>query len=210
MWGIPHSPSFFRLFSREEVPALSEVSATQNDRVPAVFRKLEKIKPLYDWTYKILMVICKILLVGDILITCWSVAGRYIPFITDPHWSEEVVLTLMVYMTVLSASLAIRKAAHIRMTAFDRFLPKKLINTLDLIADIAVMALGICLVVYGIRFCNSPLSLRGKYASIPTLSKMWQYLPVPVAGVSMIIFELEQIFQHLEKYWKPDEEKEAA
>ena len=178
--------------------------------VPRIFRSLEKIKPLYDWTDKILMFICKLLLIGDILITCWSVAGRYIPFITDPHWSEEIVLTLMVYMTVLSASLAIRRAAHIRMTAFDRYLPKKLLKSLDLLADIAVLVLGVYLVVYGITFCNSPLSLRGKYASIPTLSKFWQYLPVPVAGVSMIIFELEQIFQHLEAFWLPDKpEKEA-
>ena len=172
-------------------------------KVPQVFRSLEKIKPLYDWTYKILMFVCKILLIGDILITCWSVAGRYIPFITDPHWSEEVVLTLMVYMTVLSASLAIRRAAHIRMTAFDRYLPDKVVKALDLLADIAVLVLGVYLVVYGIRFCNSPLSIRGKYASIPSLSKFWQYLPVPVAGVSMIIFELEQIFQHLEAFWLP-------
>lgn len=179
-------------------------------KVPQIFRSLEKIKPLYDWTYKILMFVCRILLIGDILITCWSVAGRYIPFITDPHWSEEVVLTLMVYMTVLSASLAIRRAAHIRMTAFDRYLPDKVIKALDLLADIAVMVLGVYLVVYGIRFCNSPLSIRGKYASIPTLSKFWQYLPVPVAGASMIIFELEQVFQHLEAFWLPAKKKEVA
>ena len=178
--------------------------------VPQIFRSLEKIKPLYDWTYKVLMFICKILLIGDILITCWSVAGRYIPFITDPHWSEEVVLTLMVYMTVLSASLAIRRVAHIRMTAFDRYLPEKVVKVLDLLADIAVLVLGVYLVVYGIRFCNSPLSIRGKYASIPTLSKFWQYLPVPVAGVSMIIFELEQIFRHLEAFWLPEKKKEAV
>ncbi len=177
--------------------------------VPAFFRKLEKIKPLYDWTYKILMFICRILLIGDIVITVWSVAGRYIPFITDPHWSEEIVLTLMVYMTVLSASLAIRKAAHIRMTAFDRYLPSKVIKTLDLIADIAVLVLGVYLVIYGFAFCNSPLSLRGKYASLPGLSKFWQYLPVPVAGISMIIFELEQIFRHLEAFWLPDKKEEA-
>lgn len=176
-------------------------------KVPSVFRSLEKIKPLYDWTYKILMFVCKILLIGDIVITCWSVAGRYIPFITDPHWSEEVVLTLMVYMTVLSASLAIRRMAHIRMTAFDNYLPRKVLLVLDLLADIAVMVLGIYLVVYGIRFCNSPLSINGKYASIPTLSKFWQYLPVPVAGVSMIIFELEQIFRHLEAFWLPADDK---
>lgn len=179
--------------------------------VPAVFSKLEKIKPLYDWTYKILMFICKILLIGDILITVWSVAGRYIPFITDPHWSEEIVLTLMVYMTVLSASLSIRRMAHIRMTAFDKYLPKKALKCLDLLSDFAVLALGVCLVIYGIRFCNSPLSLRGRYASLPGLSKFWQYLPVPVAGVSMIIFEIEQIFRHLESFWLPDQkEKEAV
>jgi len=187
------------------VPSLSDV------KIPAFFTTLEKIKPLYDWTYKVLMFVCKILLIGDILITCWSVAGRYIPFITDPHWSEEIVLTLMVYMTVLSASLAIRRGAHIRMTAFDRYLPPKVVKVLDLVADLAVMLLGVYLVIYGIRFCNSPLSLRGKYASLPGLSKVWQYLPVPVAGVSMIIFELEQVFQHLEAFWRPDQPgKEAA
>ena len=181
--------------------------------MPAFFRTLEKIRPLYDWTYKIIMFICKLLLIGDILITSWAVAGRYIPFITDPHWSEEIVLTFMVYMAVLSATLAIRKGAHIRMTAFDTYLPKKVLVVSDILADLAVMILGIILVVYGIRFCNSPLSLRGKYASIPTLSKVWQYLPVPVAGIGMIVFELEQLFLHIGDFFKKEEnntEKEAV
>jgi TRAP-type C4-dicarboxylate transport system permease small subunit len=173
--------------------------------LPAFFRTLEKIRPLYDWTYKIIMFICKLLLIGDILITSWAVAGRYIPFITDPHWSEEIVLTFMVYMAVLSATLAIRKGAHIRMTAFDTYLPKKVLVVSDILADIAVLILGIYLVKYGIKFCNSPLSLRGKYASLP-LSKFWQYLPIPVAGIGMIIFELEQIFQHLEELFVKEKE----
>ena len=177
--------------------------------MPALFRTLEKIKPVYDWTYKILMFICKLLLIGDIVVTAWAVAGRYIPFITDPHWSEEIVLTLMVYMAVLSATLAIRRGAHIRMTAFDSYLPKKTLLVSDILADIAVLVLGIVLVYYGIKFCNSPLSLRGKYASLP-LSKFWQYLPIPVAGVGMIIFEVEQIFLHIEALYLENKKKEAA
>ena len=177
--------------------------------MPAFFQALEKIKPVYDWTYKILMFICKLLLIGDILITAWAVAGRYIPFITDPHWSEEIVLTMMAYMAVLSATLAIRRGAHIRMTAFDTYLPKKVLLVSDVMADIAVLILGIFLVKYGIKFCNSPLSLRGKYASLP-LSKFWQYLPIPVAGVGMIIFELEQVFQHIGAFFVNDEKKEVA
>ena len=178
--------------------------------MPAFFKTIEKIKPVYDWTYKILMFICKLLLIGDILITSWAVAGRYIPFITDPHWSEEIVLTFMAYMAVLSATLAIRRRAHIRMTAFDTYLPRKVLLVSDILADIAVLVLGVVLVVYGIRFCNSPLSIRGKYASIPTLSKFWQYLPIPVAGVGMIVFELEQVFLHLEELFVKDKGKEAA
>ena len=174
--------------------------------MPAFFRAVEKIRPVYDWTYKILMFICKLLLIGDIVITAWAVAGRYIPFITDPHWSEEIVLTLMVYMAVLSATLAIRKGAHIRMTAFDTYLPRKVLMASDGLADLAVLILGIVLVYYGIKFCNSPLSLRGKYASLP-LSKFWQYLPIPVAGAGMIIFELEQLFLHIEAFFVKEEKK---
>ena len=177
--------------------------------MPGFFRAVEKLKPVYDWTYKVLMFICKLLLIGDIVITAWAVTGRYVPFISDPHWSEEIVLTLMVYMAVLSATLAIRRGAHIRMTAFDSYLPKKVLLVSDILADIAVMVLGVVLVYYGIKFCNSPLSLRGKYASLP-LSKFWQYLPIPVAGVGMIIFELEQIFQHIEALYLENKKKEAA
>lgn len=166
--------------------------------MPAFFRTVEKFKPVYDWTYKIILFLCKLLLIGDIFVTSWSVLGRYVSFIDDPHWSEEIVLTFMAYIAVLSATLAIRKRSHIRMTAFDGKLSPKTIVVLDLIADLAVMALGIILLVQGIKFCNSPLASRGKYATMQ-LSKVWQYLPIPVAGGSMIIFELEQLFQNIER-----------
>ena len=178
--------------------------------MPAFFRKMEKLKPVYDATYKALLFLCKLLLIGDILITAWAVAGRYLPFITDPHWSEEMVLTLMVYMAVLSATLAIRKRAHIRMTAFDPYLSPLAIKVSDLLADVAVFALGTVLTVYGIKLCTSPLASLGHYASIPTLSKFWQYLSIPVAGVGMMIFELEQIFQRIEALFEREEGGKTA
>ena len=174
--------------------------------MPKFLESIARLRPLYDWTYKILMFICRLLLIGDIIITTWAVLGRYIPFITDPHWSEEIVLTFMVYMTVLSATLAIRKRAHIRMTAFDNKLPRRVIQVLDLLADLAVLALGVVLLIYGIKSVNSPLSLRGHYASLPNLSKMWQYRPVPLAGLGMIVFERELVFLHMEDFFKKDEQ----
>ena len=61
--------------------------------MPAMFEKIDKIKPAYDVTYKCVLFLCKVLLVVDILITSMAVAGRYIPFIPDPEaWVSEVVL----------------------------------------------------------------------------------------------------------------------
>jgi len=169
------------------------------------FTTIKKLRPVYDASYKVLMTLCKLLLIGDIAITLWAVAGRYIPFIKDPSWSEEIVLTLMVYLTVLSAALALRKGAHIRMTAFDRSLSPKMLTLTDILSDLLVMELGAVMLATGIKLLDSPLCRLGKYSSLPKLSKFWQYIPVAIAGGSMILFELEQLFQHLEKLLLTDE-----
>lgn len=56
-----------------------------------LFQSIDKLKPLYDKAYQFVMFLCKVLLVVDIGITCMS------------------------YMAVLSAALAIRRNAHIRL-----------------------------------------------------------------------------------------------
>lgn len=170
------------------------------------FNAVDKIKPLYDVTYKVMLLICKLLLIADILITSMSVLGRYISFVPDPAWSEEIVLTLMSYMAVLSAALAIRRGAHIRMTAFDVYLPKKLIKVLDLVADVFVMGLAIVMLTVGWKYAVN-IGNKGVYVSLPKLSRFWMYFPIPVAGLAMIIFELEAIYNHIKSFFVKEGEK---
>ncbi|MBP3452826.1 MAG: TRAP transporter small permease [Clostridia bacterium] len=176
--------------------------------MPKIFSVLDKVKPVYDIAEKIMMLICKLLLIADILVTCYMVIGRYLTFVPAPVWGEQVVLTLMVYMAVLSATLAIRSNGHIRMTCFDRYLPKKAVMVLDIISDILVMVLGYVMLVHGWTAAIK-LGARGFYDSLPWLSRFWMYLPVPVAGAGMIIFEIEQLYQHIKAFFIK-EEKEVA
>ncbi len=148
--------------------------------------------------------ICKLLLIADIIITTMSVIGRYVPFIPDPAWSEEVVLTCMSYMAVLSAALAIRRGAHIRMTAFDVYLPKIVVKVLDILADLAVCVLGIIMLVVGWNYATT-LGGRGFYVSMPWLSRFWMYFPVPLAGVAMVIFEIEALYNHIKSFFVKEE-----
>ena len=172
--------------------------------MPTIFDKLDKIKPIYDMIYKVILFICKILLILDIIITSMAVAGRYISFIPDPSWSEEIVLTFMAYMAVLSAALAIRRGAHIRMTALDNYLPKTLIKFLDILADIAVLLLALVMIVVGWQYATG-LGAKGFYTSIPKLSKFWMYFPVPLAGVAMLVFEIESLYNHIKGIFVKEE-----
>ena len=103
----------------------------------------------------------------------------------------------------LSAALAIRRGAHIRMTAFDNMLPPKLVKSLDLIADVAVCILGIIMLVVGWHYATT-LGGRGTYVSMPWLSRFWMYFPVPLAGVAMIVFEIEAIYNHIKAFFVKD------
>lgn len=170
------------------------------------FKAVDKFKPVYDVAYKIVLFLCKLLLVADILITCMSVLGRYVPFIPDPAWSEEVVLTLMSYMAVLSAALAIRRNAHIRMTAFDRYLPSAVIKALDIISDLCVFVLAIVMVVVGWKYAST-LGAKGSYVSMPSVSRFWMYFPIPIAGVAMIVFELEALYNHIKNIFVKEGDK---
>ena len=173
--------------------------------MPKIFQTLDKVKPVYDAAYKFVLFVCKLLLTADIVITsvcvvgasaCHPVVGRYVSFVPDPAWSEEVVLTLMSYMAVLSAALAIRRNAHIRMTAFDAYLPKNVIKVLDILADVAVFILAIVMIIVGFSYATG-IGAKGNYVSMPWLSKFWMYFPIPLAGVAMVVFELEAIYNHI-------------
>ena len=172
---------------------------------------MEKLKLFYDWMYKITLFVCKVLLVADILVVCFTVLGRYVSFIPDPTWTEEITLTLMSYMAVLSGALAIRRGAHIRMTSFDRYLPKKLINVLDILADIAILALAYVMIVEGFKYADG-IGGKGFYPSLPWLSKKVMYMPIPVAGIAMVIFELESLVNNIRRLMgkKVYVEKEAT
>lgn len=172
--------------------------------MPRFFVVMDKIKPVYDAVDKALMFLCKVMLIADIILACFAVSGRYLPFLTPPIWGEEAILTIMSYMAVISAALAIRRGAHIRMTVFDRYIPQVAISIMDIIADLAVCALAYVMIVYGWQYTTT-LGSVGTYVSMPWLSRFWMYFPIPLAGVAMLVFEVESIYQHVRKLFVKEE-----
>ena len=150
------------------------------------------MKQVFNRVYQCIMILCKIFLIIEILIAALVVVTRYLPGIVVPTWSEETILTCMIYMAMLSAALGLRRNAHIRMTVFDRLLPKATVKALDLFGCVAVLAFALAMVYYGWNFAVT-MGMKGAYASMPFISKFWLYFPIPLSGLVTALFEVEQI-----------------
>lgn len=153
---------------------------------------------ILDHLYRIIKVICQIFLVAEILITSMAVAGRYISFIPDPAWSEELTLTCMIYMAFIGASLAVRKKTHIRMTSFDQYMPPKVVQFIEIFDDLLVLAFSAMMLFVGFPYALK--AGKATYVSLSWLSKFWLYAPVPFAGAAMCIFQLEILVKDIKKF----------
>ncbi|MBQ7372761.1 MAG: hypothetical protein IJW67_12945, partial [Blautia sp.] len=80
----------------------------------------------------------------------------------------------------------------------DRYLPKVVINILDVAADIGVLILAFVMIRYGFQYANG-IGAKGFYPSLPWLSKRYMYLPIPIAGIAMVVFEAESLFNNVLK-----------
>ena len=67
---------------------------------------------------------------------------------------------------------------------------------LDIISDIVVLAFAVIMLIVGIKYAST-IGSKGTYVSMPSVSRIWMYLPVPVAGAAMIVFELETFYAHV-------------
>ncbi len=82
------------------------------------------------------------------------------------------------------------------MTALDNYLPKSLVKALDILSDAGVLILAVIMIVVGWKYAQG-IGSKGTYVSMPFLSRFWMYFPVPLAGVAMVIFELEALYNHI-------------
>ena len=129
------------------------------------------------------MTLCKIFFVGMVVVTAYVVFGRFV-LNNSPSWGEELALLCMVYMSMISAALAIRKDTHIRMTVIDLFLPEKVVNFFKGMAQVMIFCFSWFMIIYGWQFAQ--LMGRSMMTGLRVKS-MYLYLAIPIAGVALCL-----------------------
>ena len=138
-----------------------------------------------EWLGRILSLACAVLLVAEIVLLLAGVVSRY-GFHRPLVWDDELAGVLFLWLTMLGAVLALRAAAHMRMTAFvSRFSGpvRRALNAVSLTAIVLFLA---CIAVPAMKY------VQGE--QIVTLSTMdvslaWRAAAMPV-GVGLMLLSL--------------------
>lgn len=81
----------------------------------------------------------------------YGVIGRYLPFVRNPRWTQELGILCMVWLCFLSSGYAIKEGLHVRMSIINYLVPKKLASFLHRAAYVLLLAINVIWVVYGIQ-----------------------------------------------------------
>jgi len=160
------------------------------------------LRKFYDAVYWVFLTFCKLLFIASICITSYVVFMRFVLSKT-PRWGEQAILMCMVYMALISASLAIRTDKHLRVVLIQYAFPVKIrakaMEVLHSLSQVMIFLFSLFMIVYGYQF--TMLMTRSVLSGIP-IAKAWLYAAVPVAGLCMLLMQSERFVLFILKILK--------
>lgn len=163
-------------------------------------KRWDSVTRFYDKVYWLFMSFCKCCFILMVALTSYVVFNRYI--IKSPlTWGEPIVLMCMVYMSLISAALAIRKDTHIRMTIIDFIVPRKISDVLKCCAHIGITFFSWFMIIYGFQFCK--IAAKSTMTGVG-IKNVWLYLSVPIAGIALALMESERLLNFIKRRLYPE------
>ena len=75
---------------------------------------------LADGLSGIMIIICVIIFAVMVFAVSYGVIGRYIPFIKNPRWTQELAILCMVWLCFLGSGYGIKEGLHVRSNILCR------------------------------------------------------------------------------------------
>lgn len=155
-------------------------------RIKEIFlRFFDRYSQFTGLVSRISLIIAYVLLVSVTIVALLAVFYRYV--LNDPiQWAEEVARYILIWMTLIAASVAIRERKHVNLTSMLMRLP----NKIALIIEIALYL--IIIFIIGIIAEQSSIMLITRSIKVLSaslqISMVWAHAALPV-GFGLILIQ---------------------
>jgi TRAP-type C4-dicarboxylate transport system permease small subunit len=151
-----------------------------------------------------LMILCGILLFGFCTTVILDIVTREIrhPWL----WLQEVTSTFFIYATFVGTAAAARRNDHLTLTAVADALHGRTRLIVELATRTIVLAVALCFIWFGyLNFLRGFSSFR-----MPSMTPIASlYAAIPLCGMLVALFMIEQLVNGLRNGFEHDEDDEA-
>jgi TRAP-type C4-dicarboxylate transport system permease small subunit len=160
-----------------------------NDRHHIVLQRDRHLKwRALDGIELVLMVLCGIAIGGfSISVVCDIVTRTLgVPWL----WLQEVTSAFFIYGSFIGLAVATRRSDHLMLSAITESLTGSVRHAVEIFNRLVILVCGLCMVWFGwANFLHGFGSFR-----MPSLTPLaWWYLAIPISGVFVCLFAIEQI-----------------
>lgn len=152
---------------------------------------MPKVKKYLGYVVKIEKYICSLLLVVMLIICFVAVVMRYM-FDKPLVWSEEVILTLLIWFGFLCISIGIFGDSHIAIESVYKLFPSGVRKGLDLLRHALLLGFGCLMVYYGWQVFKINLIKRLPATQWP---QAIQYFPMILGGSLSVVFSTVNLIE---------------
>lgn len=98
---------------------------------------------------KIMMALCILIFAVMVASVSYGVVGRYVKYIKNPRWTQELAILCMVWLCFLGSGYAIKEGLHVRMVVINAIVPPKVAKFLHMLAYVLLLLVNLAWVWYG-------------------------------------------------------------
>jgi TRAP-type C4-dicarboxylate transport system permease small subunit len=109
-------------------------------------------------------------------------------------WPEEVARFLMIWITFLGGSIALKRGVLVSFQFLTNLLPVKAAKILNLLIKLIILGFLICFLYYG----HIALNMYKRFTTLGThISYFWPALGLYIGGIIMIVHVIHSLFKEL-------------
>ena len=143
----------------------------------------------YFWLLQQLLTGLLVLLLFPVLI---QVLSRFISFIPRYIWTEEIARFAFIWIILIGSSIAVRDRSHFHVDILPRLSPESE-GVMRLLLLLFMLLLAIVFIAGGFQFAAFGATQSSEISGLPMLTI---YIAWPLAGLSWVVFLVEQVYHH--------------
>jgi TRAP-type C4-dicarboxylate transport system permease small subunit len=151
---------------------------------------------------KSLEIAVMLLVAALVLDVLWGVFSRYI-IGAQSRWTEELATTLLVWVSLLGASVASAAKAHLGVDYFTEKLDARAKVLAEVVVNVLVAVFAIAVLVYGGGELVHKTLAENQTSPSLGIRVGYVYLALPISGVFITIFCIDEIVRIASNSRKP-------